>query len=100
VDVVTASDGQDALHQVGKKLPDMVITDVMMPRMDGFSLCENLRGDVRTAFIPIMMLTANADESARTRGYMIGTDDYMNKPFSVPDLNARVMRLLRRTYGL
>jgi DNA-binding response OmpR family regulator len=47
-----------------------------------------------------MMLTANADESARTRGYMIGTDDYMNKPFSVPDLNARVMRLLRRTYGL
>jgi DNA-binding response OmpR family regulator len=68
--------------------------------MDGITLCQKLREDFRTAFIPIMMLTASADESNRTKAYMVGTDDYITKPFAVPDLNARVMRLLRRTYGL
>ena len=77
-----------------------MITDIMMPRVDGFGLCQRLREDIRTAFVPVMMLTASADEAFRTKGYLIGTDDYVNKPFSVPDLNARVLRLLRRTYGL
>jgi CheY-like chemotaxis protein len=100
LDIVTASDGAEAVASIEQHPPDLVILDVMMPRMDGFSVCQKMREDVRTAFVPIMMLTANADESARTKGYLVGTDDYMNKPFSVPDLNARVMRLLRRTYGL
>jgi len=100
IDVITASDGQEALGQIEAQAPDLVITDVMMPRMDGFTLCQRLREDLRTAFVPIMMLTANADETNRTKGFLVGTDDYVNKPFSVPDLNARVMRLLRRTYGL
>jgi type IV pilus assembly protein PilB len=100
VEVATASDGVEALEKIEKAQPDMVILDVMMPRMDGFTVCQKLREQVRTAFIPVMMLTANADENARTKGFMVGTDDYVNKPFSVPDLNARVMRLLRRTYGL
>jgi two-component system, OmpR family, response regulator RpaA len=78
----------------------MLVLDVMMPRMDGFTVCEKLRQDIRTTFVPILMLTANADESNRTKGYLVGADDYMNKPFNVPDLNARVTRLLRRTYGL
>jgi type IV pilus assembly protein PilB len=97
--VETASDGVDALEKVEREKPDLIVLDVMMPRMDGFTVCENLRGDVRTAFIPIMMLTANADEMSRTRGFLVGTDDYVAKPFSFPELNARVMRLLRRTYG-
>jgi type IV pilus assembly protein PilB len=100
LDVVLAADGVEALKSIGEMAPDLVITDVMMPRMDGITLCKQLREDIRTAFVPVMMLTANADETNRTKGYLVGTDDYVNKPFSVPDLNARVMRLLRRTYGL
>jgi type IV pilus assembly protein PilB len=100
VQVEAASDGEEALSKIEQNPPDMVILDVMMPRMDGLTTCQRLRGNVRTAFIPVMMLTASADESNRTKGYLVGTDDYMNKPFSVPDLHARVMRLLRRTYGL
>jgi two-component system response regulator RpaA len=71
-----------------------------MPRMDGFAVCDRLRKDIRTAFLPILMLTADNDQDARTKGYLVGTDDYMSKPFAVPDLVARVTRLLRRTYGL
>jgi CheY-like chemotaxis protein/energy-coupling factor transporter ATP-binding protein EcfA2 len=97
--VLTAADGVEALQKVQDDLVDMVILDVMMPRMDGFTVCERLRSDVRTAFIPILMLTASSDENNRTKAYMVGTDDYMTKPFAVPELNVRVMRLLRRTYG-
>jgi CheY-like chemotaxis protein/RNA polymerase subunit RPABC4/transcription elongation factor Spt4 len=97
--VETAGDGVEALEKVETEIPDLIVLDVMMPRMDGFSVCEQLRANVRTAFIPIMMLTANADELSRTRGFLVGTDDYVGKPFSFPELNARVMRLLRRTYG-
>jgi type IV pilus assembly protein PilB len=100
VEVTTASDGAEALAKMAEDPSDMVVLDVMMPRMDGFTVCQKLRQDLQTAFVPILMLTANADESNRTKGYLVGTDDYMNKPFSVPELNARVMRLLRRTYGL
>lgn len=99
-DISTASDGVDALAAIERKRPDLVVLDVMMPRMDGFALCERLRTDARTAFIPILMLTRNDDEANRTRGYLVGTDDYMAKPFSVPELTARVSRLLRRTYGM
>jgi type IV pilus assembly protein PilB len=100
MDIIMASDGQEALASVEHQAPDLVITDVMMPRMDGITFCQRLREDVKTAFVPVMMLTANADETNRTKGFLVGTDDYVNKPFSVPDLNARVLRLLRRTYGL
>ena len=99
-DVLTASDGEEALRVAEQHLPDLVISDVMMPHMDGITLCQKLREGVQTAFIPIMMLTASADEANRTKAYMVGTDDYVTKPFTIPDLNARVMRLLRRTYGL
>lgn len=100
IDVLTACDGEEALATIEKQPPDLVISDIMMPRMDGFTLCQRLREDIRTAFLPIMMLTANADEASRTKGYLMGTDDYVAKPFSAPELIARVMRLLRRTYGL
>lgn len=100
VEIMTASDGVEALEKMKADPADMLVLDVMMPRMDGFTVCEKLRQDLRTTFVPILMLTANADESNRTKGYLVGADDYMNKPFNVPDLNARVTRLLRRTYGL
>ena len=100
VEIEMASDGQEALEKVEVRPPDLVLLDVMMPGMGGFTLCQKLREGLRTAFVPIMMLTADANESNRTKGFLLGTDDYVSKPFSVPDLNARVMRLLRRTYGL
>jgi len=99
-DVITAMDGVEALTAVEQNKVDLVILDVKMPRMDGFGVCERLRKDIRTAFLPIMMLTANADENNRTKGYLVGTDDFLSKPFTVPDFLARVSRLLRRTYGL
>jgi two-component system phosphate regulon response regulator PhoB len=68
--------------------------------MDGFGVCEQLRKDIRTAFLPVLMLTANGDQENRTKGYLIGTDDFMSKPFVVPEFLARVTRLLRRTYGV
>jgi type II secretory ATPase GspE/PulE/Tfp pilus assembly ATPase PilB-like protein/ActR/RegA family two-component response regulator len=100
VEVYTAADGVEALEAIEQRGADLAILDVNMPRMDGFDVCDRLRKDIRTAFLPIMMLTANTDQDTRTKGYLVGTDDYMNKPFAVPDLVARVSRLLRRTYGL
>jgi type II secretory ATPase GspE/PulE/Tfp pilus assembly ATPase PilB-like protein/ActR/RegA family two-component response regulator len=99
-DIFTASDGVEALAAIEKHGADVLILDVMMPRMDGFAVCDALRKDIRTAFLPILMLTANGDQAKRTQAYMVGTDDYMSKPFEVDDFLARVNRLLRRTYGL
>jgi len=100
VDVVQAEDGMAAVEKAREATPDLVILDVMMPRMDGFDTCRALRADVRTAFVPILMLTASADQDSRTKGYLIGTDDYMAKPFLPVDLKLRIARLLRRTYGI
>ncbi len=99
-EVFTAADGVEALNTIEQRKVDLVILDVKMPRMDGFGVCERLRKDIRTAFLPIMMLTANADESNRTKGFLVETDDFLSKPFALPDFLARVTRLLRRTYGL
>jgi DNA-binding response OmpR family regulator len=99
-DIFTANDGVEALQAIEKHGADVVILDVMMPRMDGFAVCDALRKDIRTAFLPILMLTANSDQAKRTQAYLVGTDDYMSKPFEVEDFLARVSRLLRRTYGL
>jgi DNA-binding response OmpR family regulator len=100
VEILTASDGIQALESVGTNKVDLVILDVKMPRMDGFGVCEGLRKDIRTAFLPILMLTANGSQESRTKGYLVGTDDFVSKPFTPPDLVARVSRLLRRTYGI
>jgi len=96
----TAEDGMDAVDKAAANPPDMVVLDVMMPRMDGFGVCRALRANLRTAFVPVLMLTASADQDSRTQGYLVGTDDYMSKPFMPVDLKLRVTRLLRRTYGI
>jgi len=100
IEVVQAQDGIEALEKAREATPDLAVLDVMMPRMDGFETCHALRESVRTAFVPILMLTASADQDSRTKGYLIGTDDYMAKPFLPVDLRLRVARLLRRTYGI
>ena len=98
--VSTAEDGLKAMDAVARDLPDVVVLDLNMPGIDGFEVCRRLRADLRTAFVPVLMLTANASEGARTRGFMVGTDDYVAKPYSVPELQARISRLVRRTYGV
>ncbi len=98
--IIEAKDGFEALSAVEEQKPDLLVLDVMMPGMSGFEVCKKLRENVATAFIPILMLTANATEAARTQGYLAGTDDYMAKPFSVPEFHARVARLMRRAYGV
>jgi len=100
VEVVQAEDGVEAIEKATAATPDLVVLDVMMPRMDGFETCRSLRENVRTAFVPILMLTASVDQDSRTKAYLIGTDDYMAKPFLPVDLKMRIARLLRRTYGI
>jgi DNA-binding response OmpR family regulator len=85
---------------MARDVPDLVILDLMMPRANGFEVCERLRQDLRTAFVPVLMLTKNSDEVTRMKGFVAGTDDFMAKPFAVPELVVRVRRLLRRTYGM
>ena len=100
IEIQLASNGLEAVQLARETHPDLVVLDVMMPEMDGFEACQNLRSQVETAFIPVIMLTANPSEEGRIKGFLVGTDDYLSKPFNVAELNARVTRLLRRTYGI
>ncbi|MEB2285425.1 MAG: hypothetical protein B6D46_01160 [Polyangiaceae bacterium UTPRO1] len=97
--VVTAEDGPQALAIAGRERPDIVILDISMPGMDGFEVCRRLRSEMRTAFVPVLMLTAHDSEDDVARGFGVGADDYMVKPFRREGLLARVKRILERTYG-
>ena len=90
------SSGRDALDAVRAKAPDLIVLDVMLPHVDGLEVCRLLRANDHTASIPIIMLTARADESERIVGLEMGADDYLAKPFSPNELVARVRALLRR----
>src|SRR3712207_5701051 len=91
--VLMASDGVKALELARQKQPDLLILDVMLPRLDGFSVCRILRGE---SDMPIIMLTARQDEIDRIAGLELGADDYVVKPFSLGELLARVRAILRR----
>jgi PAS domain S-box-containing protein len=90
-DVETVADGQAALESARTQLPDLVLTDVMMPRLDGFELLRQLRADPQTREIPILLLSARAGEEAAIEGLAAGADDYLVKPFSARELLARVV---------
>ena len=94
-DVVTASDGEEALKKARAILPSLMILDLMLPEVDGLEVCKILRGDPATSAIPIIMLTAKAGEIDRVLGLELGADDYVTKPFSPRELVLRVKRLLR-----
>ena len=93
-DVVTAEDGEEAVEVFNKTNPDLVVLDVMMPKMDGYGVTREIR---RTSDVPIIILTALGDVSERITGLELGADDYVIKPFSPIELVARVKAVLRRT---
>src|SRR5438046_8480529 len=95
-EVETVARGDDADTRLKERLPDLVVLDWMLPGLPGIELCRRLRARPETKSLPIIMLTARGEESERVRGLATGADDYMVKPFSVPELLARVKALLRR----
>ncbi len=95
-EVVVAHDGAEALAQVRAERPDMAILDVMMPRRNGFEVCQDLRQDPEFKDLRIMMLTAKGRDSEVSKGLALGADIYMTKPFSTKDLIAKVKALIDR----
>src|SRR4051812_49859390 len=91
--VVQAADGEDALRQFGAHDVDLVVLDIMLPRLDGLEVCKRLRA---TSTVPIIMLTARDDELDKVIGLELGADDYITKPFSIREFRSRVRALLRR----
>ena len=92
-DIVTASDGEEALAAVPAANPDLILLDVMMPKVDGFEVCRRLR---QNSDVAIIMLTARGEERSRVIGLRSGADDYVSKPFGFAELHARMEAVLRR----
>ena len=92
--VLTASDGAQAFEQIQGHSPDVVLLDVMMPKMDGFTVCRRVR---EFSLVPIILITARGQDQDKVRGLDLGADDYLTKPFSVEELLARVRAVLRRS---
>ncbi len=92
-DVLTAADGIEALDVARSKKPNLIVLDIMLPKLDGFEVCRILR---REMTVPILMLTAKAEETDKVVGLELGADDYMTKPFSMREFLARIRAMLRR----
>jgi CheY-like chemotaxis protein len=95
--VRTAEHGEQALAMVEEQAPDLIISDIMMPRMDGFALLAALRRNERTAAIPFIFLTARSDDPSRAKGLSTGVDDYITKPFDIEYVLARVEQIIQRS---
>jgi two-component system phosphate regulon response regulator PhoB len=95
-EVIPAADGEEALKKARADAPDLLVLDLMLPEMSGLEVCRILKGDPRTAALPIVMLTAKAAEIDRVLGLELGADDYVTKPFSPRELVLRVKKLLER----
>ena len=96
-DVGIATNGEDAILMAKERVPDVMLLDWMMPHLSGIEVCRRLRRNAKTVNIPIIILTARGDEGDKITGLDFGADDYVTKPFSTPELLARVRALLRRS---
>lgn len=93
-------DGAKVIHTMELEEPDLILLDWMLPNMSGVDVCRSIRRHPCLKSIPIIMLTARGDESDKVKGLSFGADDYMTKPFSIPELLARIQALLRRTKNM
>ncbi|SHI67525.1 two-component system, OmpR family, alkaline phosphatase synthesis response regulator PhoP [Clostridium amylolyticum] len=95
--VITASNGIEALEYLKNSLPKLILLDLMLPGMDGYDVCKEIRREKNLSNIPIIMITARSEELDKILGLELGADDYITKPFSIRELIARVKAVLRRT---
>jgi len=93
-EVSVATDGEEALQALARRTPDLVILDIMLPKLNGFEVCQRIRADARWLGIKVLMLTAKGRETEVAKGLGVGADAYVTKPFSTRDLVAQVKRLL------
>jgi DNA-binding response OmpR family regulator len=94
--VIAAKDGEEAFSMAQETKPDLAVLDVMMPRLDGIELTRRIRADATLSRLPVILLTASVQEAAVARGFEAGADDYIRKPFSPPELLARIEAVLAR----
>ena len=94
-DVSVAMGGREAIEAVAEEAPDLILLDIMMPEMDGYEVCRRLKGDERTAKIPIIFLTALTEIENKTKGFQMGAVDYITKPFEIAEVKARVKTHLK-----
>ncbi|MGH7359624.1 MAG: response regulator, partial [Candidatus Rokuibacteriota bacterium] len=96
-EVVVATNGADALRQARERRPDLMLLDLILPQVNGWELCRRLKQDPATRALPVIMLTARAEEGDKVLGFELGADDYVTKPFSTRELIARVRAVVRRS---
>lgn len=94
--ILEAQDGIRALEKVSAETPDLILLDLMLPKLNGFEVCQRLKQNEATSSIPIIMLTAKSETSDKVEGIEIGADDYVTKPFDLDELKARIKAVLRR----
>jgi two-component system phosphate regulon response regulator PhoB len=98
-ETIRATTGEEALQQLRRRVPDVVLLDLMLPDLSGTEVCRRIKEDPRTRHVPVVMLTARTAEVDRIVGFELGVDDYVTKPFSVRELVLRLKAVLRRTPG-
>ncbi|WP_407355558.1 response regulator transcription factor [Methanolobus sp. WCC5] len=98
--VVEAKDGHEAIVKVHSEVPDVILLDLMIPQIDGFEVCRQLKSDPIYSHIPVIMLTARGEIDDKVEGIELGADDYVTKPFNLKELKARIKMVLRRNQDI